>query len=322
MEAPHLKAFKDHIRPFVVEIDVRWQAPGEEPKRQTGTGTIIALSGEPGSEERTRCAVATAKHVLPPTIIHDALKYCPPQKRPRVEYKITRSAIEHPRTVTLTYGPNKPTPDLHRLMSDDPSYDGAILNFPMIDDDGNPFVDRDESSPNLYDPGHLFLVGTRIAWAGYPGIAEQLLAEKQLCYYEGQISATINRPNPLYLVDGHVSHGVSGGPVWSASVAHRTEPDTVFAEDLDDLSYGIIGVVSAYQGDIPVPGLCIFTPLNPLVAFIKTMTDKRLPSAEVEGLPATDGEIESKQQPSSTPTATGSVEGEPAPAGAEPASEN
>lgn len=311
MDAPHLKAFKDHIRPFVVEIDVRWQAPGEEPKSQSGTGTIIAFSGDVGSQERTMCTVATARHVLPPAIIHDALQYCPPNKRPRVQYKITRSAIAHPRTVTLTYGPNQPTPKLQRLVFGDPSYDAVILNFPMIDDDGNRFVDEDESTPNLHDPGRLLNVGTPIAWAGYPGIAERLLAEKQLCYYEGRISATINRPNPLYLVDGHASHGVSGGPVWSASVGPPTGPDTVFAEDLDDVSYGIIGVVSAYRGDTPVPGLCIFTPLNPLVAFIKSMTDKLLPSEQVEGPPATAEEIESKEKPPSTPTIAESTDGEP-----------
>lgn len=307
MEA-HLQAFKDHIRPFVVEIDVRWQSPGEEPRSQSGTGTIIAFTGELGSQERTMLTVATARHVLPPTIIHDALEYCPPTKRPRLQYQITRSAITPRRTVTLTFGPNKPKPTLQFALAEDPSYDAALITFAVTSDDGEPFVDPDELLPVLSNPSKMMAVGTPIAWAGYPGIAERLLAEKQLCYYEGRVSASINRPSPLYLVDGHVSHGVSGGPVWSAYVGPRTaEPDAAFANDLDEVSYGIIGVVSAYRGDNPVPGLCIFTPLNPLVAF---MHQHRKPSAQAEGKPAAE-EIESKEKPPSTPTIAGSTDGEP-----------
>lgn len=299
MQVPHLKAFKAHIRSFVVEIEVHWQAPGESPRSQSGTGTIIAIEDQ-GDEKETLCIVATAKHVLPPLIIHNAIEHFPPALRPKLEYRISRSAINKKRTVTLTFGPNRPAPTLHRLLDEDPTYDAVLLAFPSTSDDGMPFVDKEEDMPSLLSPSKLLNEGTPIAWAGYPSIAEDIVDEKQLCYYEGRISATVNRLNPLYLVDGHVSHGVSGGPVWSA-VDGLSADSWTQSENKDDLSYGIIGVVSAYRGDSPVPGLCIFTPLNPLVAYLH----QNKQTSEISGGQSGVAEqIESKQQHSSVKTAT------------------
>jgi len=54
---------------------------------------------------------------------------------------------------------------------------------------------------------HL-LVGQRIGWMGYPG-----LAQATLCLFTGTVSAWLDEPEE-YLIDGVAIHGVSGGPAF------------------------------------------------------------------------------------------------------------
>ncbi len=292
MRTPRLKAFTHYIRPFVVEIRTRWQPVGEKARQQTGTGTIVSrLRREDG---RLLCVVATAKHVLPPSIIHDALDHSLPERRPALEYRITRSLTDHPRTVTLRFGPNVPPPEIQTFIHSDASYDGALFAFPSVSEDGSPFIDEAEQTPKLFDPRKIHDVGAPIAWAGYPALARDLVGHQQVCYYEGRISATINRAIPLYLADGHVSYGVSGGPVWSA-------------DDGAEFAYGLIGLVTSYQGETDVPGLCVFTPLNPLAAYLRE-SQRAEPSKEPVQQQAASQAVEGKPsqpKPGLSETSTG-----------------
>lgn len=84
--------------------------------------------------------------------------------------------------------------------------------------------------------------GTEISWMGYPGIVEP-----ELCYFHGYISGMLKKP-PVYLVDGVVVNGVSGGPVF------------------DDRCH-IVGFVSAYlpnriNASTTLPGVSWMVPIN------------------------------------------------------------
>lgn len=100
--------------------------------------------------------------------------------------------------------------------------------------------------------------GTRVGWSGFPGTVERFLKRPVLCYYEGVVSAFHAMGNRgLYLVDGHNSRGVSGGPVF-----HWREKDR---------QPEIVSIVSGYGcGDTELPGLCIFEPINPIIGFLKS----------------------------------------------------
>jgi hypothetical protein len=94
---------------------------------------------------------------------------------------------------------------------------------------------------------------------------EQALSRPQLCYFEGVISAHIMQPDRLlYIVDGHASPGVSGGPVWAWFDAVG--------------SYAIVGIVSEYRhlfGHPELPGHCFFEPINPLMEFLIQSCDQQ-----------------------------------------------
>ena len=70
------------------------------------------------------------------------------------------------------------------------------------------------------------------------------------------VSATVDKDGKrLYIVDGHNSAGVSGGPVWCWNDERQR------AE--------IVGVVSGYGdagGDLP--GFCVFEPINPVLGYL------------------------------------------------------
>ena len=111
--------------------------------------------------------------------------------------------------------------------------------------------------------------GTRVGWAGFPATVQQYLGRPTLCYFEGTVSAFhASGSRGLYLVDGHNSRGVSGGPVF-----HWRE---------DDRRPEIAGIVSAYGcADADLPGLCVFEPINPIIGFLVSQYGKG--SKEAQG---------------------------------------
>ena len=104
--------------------------------------------------------------------------------------------------------------------------------------------------------------GTRVGWVGFPGTVQRFLGSPELCYFEGVVSAFHKQGSRiLYLVDGHNSRGVSGGPVFHWR-DHDRQPE-------------IVGIVSRYGcGDAELPGFCIFEPINPVIAFVKSQYGK------------------------------------------------
>jgi hypothetical protein len=119
-------------------------------------------------------------------------------------------------------------------------------------------VHSDIKSLPVISEGHRLAQGTRIAWAGFPLTVEKLLGQPQLCYFEGVVSAFhAEGSRGRYIVDGHNARGVSGGPVW-----HWPDSGT---------GIEVAGIVAAYglqQSDMP--GFCVFEPINPVVAFVKS----------------------------------------------------
>lgn len=78
-----------------------------------------------------------------------------------------------------------------------------------------------------------------------------------LCYFEGVVSAMVDADNEkqIYVIVGHVTRGVSGGPMWH----------------WDDIKkrWEICGIASQYQPFTDgMPGFCIFEPINPVIGFL------------------------------------------------------
>lgn len=102
--------------------------------------------------------------------------------------------------------------------------------------------------------------GTRVGWAGFPALMEG----KRPCYFEGVISSLFHQVERLYyIVDGHIGHGVSGGPLWCWN---------------DDINgYEVIGIVSEYKyPKVNLPGLCVFESINPLIAYLSASEELEL----------------------------------------------
>ena len=144
-----------------------------------------------------------------------------------------------------------------------PPVDLGALIAPAICDDGAPFLGPNEHAPNAgiavgvpLMPRELLIgEGTRVAWAGYPEVARDLLGDDILCYYEGVVAHTRDDPQvPLYLLDGHNDHGVSGGPVWWWNEQTRR--------------IELVGIITRYCQK-SLSGFTIATAINPLRVVIE-----------------------------------------------------
>lgn len=104
----------------------------------------------------------------------------------------------------------------------------------------------------MVDSKEFVLIGTEIAWAGYPGIAPP-----HLCLFTGTVAAFDHRDDS-YLIDGVAINGVSGGPVFFAPQAG---------------SPTLIGSVSAYmsnrQRGESLPGLLRAQDVTPFQETVK-----------------------------------------------------
>lgn len=233
--------FLSDIRPFTVLIRAAWEQTGQ-PMKAIASGIVIGDAEVPSGERWL--AVATARHVvedLPTT---------------EVRWSLTRETAEGERSRVVqleTHGLRELSADYPIIRPSTPQYDAAAFCFANVCADGQPFVDDDESLPAVLAPEVILTPGNEIAWAGYPAFVENALSAPQLCFYRGSVAATITSTQiPMYLVDGHVAQGVSGGPVWySNEDGHR-----------------VVGVVSGYQphGEPhAMAGLCHFVPINLLL---------------------------------------------------------
>lgn len=132
--------------------------------------------------------------------------------------------------------------------------------------DGRPFLDWDdqgrpkEAMVPVIPKGLYADRGTRVAWAGFPCVAAREFGAPLLCYYEGVVSAVIDREGfpPLYLLDGHNTWGMSGGPVWAWSdERHQIE---------------LIGIVVNYlrnvDEEVELPGHVTAVAIHPIMQYL------------------------------------------------------
>ncbi|MBX2851551.1 MAG: hypothetical protein KTR15_07395 [Phycisphaeraceae bacterium] len=234
----------------------------------TGTGTIIGYSGN--SDYGWQPCIATAAHVIEPAPnaeSHFVIKQfdwtdsANPSCR-KLEFT-TGSVGERSPTAIYYTGPNSEKMDIGFIRAPKTCIDGS--DYFKIGSDGLP-SSRLLSIP----PEECYTAeGTRVAWAGFPGLANEFAKRPQPCYFEGCVSSLILRSDfQAYLIDGHNTFGVSGGPVWA--IDSNNEPS-------------IIGIISGYnylQSSLQMPGFVHAVPIAPLRIFLtKVWKAKLLPSA-------------------------------------------
>jgi hypothetical protein len=243
--------FYNAVRRNIVSISARTL---NCPKKSwSGTGCIIAMLLNPNYEPKA--IIVTAGHVLRPahqTPVEWTLRRNPGPKE-NTRQTVFKTPHDNP------YGPR------FLFYNKDPRVDiGAIMADSRCTD-GRPFLDWEDqgASKEAFVPaipkGQAMDCGTRVAWAGYPGLAAQEFDGPVLCYYEGVVSAVIDRTGqpPLYLLDGHNTWGVSGGPVWAWSdERHQVE---------------LIGIVVNYRRhldqQVELPGHVTAVAIHPLMMY-------------------------------------------------------
>ncbi|OAI49028.1 hypothetical protein AYO44_01095 [Planctomycetaceae bacterium SCGC AG-212-F19] len=232
----------------IFRIEARWglgaspgagqQPPAGQVWSSVATGFAVAIFAD-----SRRLVLATARHVL--DVPDDEM----------IGWRVQQFDARGEVVRQVTFGTNKKLKsgvpyDFHK------NADIGTLVLPRLGDDKLPFARPDEVPVRVIDILSGASTGTRVGWAGFPGLVADRLGFPQLCYFEGVISAMVNRADrQIYIVDGHGGEGVSGGPVWHWS-AEKDRPE-------------VIGIVSGYQGasvDEPwLPGYCVFEPINPLM---------------------------------------------------------
>ena len=223
----------DLIAPSIFRVETRW-----ENKVASATAFVLGKYRDTG-----KLILATAKHVLD-FADDDVVSWLLQQFSPNgdVEREVTFKT-QKTRMGDVPYR-------AHKLL------DVGIVSLPTLANNNKPMARPDEQPVQVVNKMTGVSTGTRVAWAGFPAIVESALGFPQLCYYEGVISAMVDRAGKmLYIVDGHNAPGVSGGPVWW------------WSHENDRLE--VAGIVSGY---LPVgqdlPGYCIFEPINPLVHYL------------------------------------------------------
>lgn len=228
----------------IFKVETRWNVGGR-PMAASATAFAIARF-----EKSNRLVVVTARHVL------DFPRDCTVNWR---VLEVNRNG-QPERSVgfqtTEANGEEVPYRRHNKL-------DVGVFVLPEHGNDGERFARSGEvgvATPIAKQAG--LTTGSRIGWAGFPGQVRDFLGFDQLCYFEGVISCTVDSDQRrVYIVDGHAAEGVSGGPVWHWS-SERAQVE-------------IIGIVSRYgqqpgateDGRVlpPLPGYCIFEPINPVL---------------------------------------------------------
>lgn len=221
-----------------------------------GTGTIFAC-------------VANEHHGRMPFILTAAHVVKHPERTSAV-YRIFRAGQETGERC-LSFEHDGTTNDGPRVLWNlDPRVDLGAIIAPASYKDGTSFFLPDEFDgkemlaglPMM--PRNLLLgEGTRVAWAGYPSAASDVLGEPVLCYYEGVVAHVRNdRDAPVYLLDGHNDCGVSGGPVWR------------WCEDFNRVE--LVGVITAYcHSRASLSGFVLAIAVNPFVAMFENVWLRR-----------------------------------------------
>jgi hypothetical protein len=224
-----------------------------------GTGTVFAYQGN--AKDGWLPLILTAGHVIRPAIATPH------------EYRLTRYSWANPVSPTARTaifrsgetGSRSPCVNYYTGPGAD-VVDTGFIRGPKCCEDGQPFLNSNEDSAPLSSElvpietdWNWAAEGTRVAWAGFPAVAMQIANRPTPCYFEGSVAALIlNHDKPLYLLDGHNTFGVSGGPVW-AWCKHRKHPR-------------IIGSISSYRfhgSNALLPGFTHAVPIQPLWQFLE-----------------------------------------------------
>jgi hypothetical protein len=243
------QVYFEKVIPSLVFVECKDVSTG---KTKTGTATVIAHSGD--AKSGFTPYLATASHLLPD------------DGKDRTEFRLTRYAFDDPahpssRTAEFTLPDDGSTngfvkiddivPHLRRL-------DIGWIRAPITCTDGEPWFKSTNPSDECMpiQRGHKWAgEGSEVAWAGFPGIARELAGRPQPCFYRGVVSSWLVRDEfQLYLLDGHNTGGVSGGPVWWI--------------DGEIQCPQLIGVISTYRSGEPhrhLPGLVCAIPIQALM---------------------------------------------------------
>ncbi len=139
--------------------------------------------------------------------------------------------------------------------------DIGLIRAPITCIDGQPwFVTNKPSTESMsIQPASAWAAeGSQVAWAGFPALAMDIARRPQPCYYQGVISSLLIRNEfQMYLIDGHNTFGISGGPVWWINAESRVPT--------------VIGIVSSYRFSKQMnamPGLVAATPIQLLLSLV------------------------------------------------------
>jgi hypothetical protein len=217
--------------PSIFRIEVEFEG-----KAWAGTGFTIAKL-----EKSNRLFLATAKHVID----------IPDDASPIVKVQQYDEFGKLSRNLSFQQKSKKDTSGRSAFHTHN-THDIGVLILPSQS------ANDQEIPARIISPEMALTIGTKISWAGFPGIVEASLGRPQLCYFEGVVSAFINEDNRMkYIVDGHCAEGVSGGPVW------------YFNDEKN--RHEIVGVVSAYEHwGKGIPGFCIFEPINSVLLYLRS----------------------------------------------------
>jgi len=254
-DSPLVHAFHTRIQRSIVYIERTCLATGAT---VSGTGTVFGYQGN--KQHGWLPCIASAGHVLRTTTASESRfriqqfdwsNSSNPTSR-SLEFETSGTDGRSPCAVTYI-GPNKDILDIGLIRGPKACTDGS--DFFPVGLDGVP----SSGTMAIETDWNWSAEGTRVAWAGFPALAAQVAKRPQPCYFEGCVSALVLRDDyQLYLIDGHNTFGVSGGPVWAMSSQTNQAR--------------IIGVISGYTSrpDAPqLPGLVRVAPIQPLRSFLE-----------------------------------------------------
>jgi hypothetical protein len=249
-----VRTFHVRVLPALVYVEVVCLKTGQ---RSAGTGTVVGYQGN--RTDGWLPLVVTAGHIVKSEAKAESL------------FRLCRYSFADPLKLTVRVaefetgqdGPREPC-GLHYSGPHADILDIGFLRGPLNCLDGKSFFDLDNhgdplgGTMSVEDDAYYSAGGSQVAWAGFPSLAE-LARRPQPCYFQGSVSALILHDEFVtYLLDGHNTFGVSGGPVWaqkSASEAAR-----------------LIGVISSYRS-VPthpqMPGFVHAVPVQVVVDFLK-----------------------------------------------------
>ena len=235
----------DEIRPAIVRIDASWTIDDGATVHATGTGVVVGRYRDCG-----HLMVATARHVINAIPVDRAVTW-------NLLQQLDDTGEGDRRLRPYMFADNCIHATRHNTL------DIAVIQIPAkAFPDADPHADLYNTTVRTIDPGMGIGTGGPVAWAGFPLTVEQALGHPQLLVHTGIVAAMIHGEGKrqLYIVDGHATGGVSGGPVWH------------YSEDRERAE--VIGmIVSApnnyRKGDLP--GYVFVEPMGPVMLELERM---------------------------------------------------